>query len=826
MLKTLKLLTLILLAILSTRPAYIFAWDEAKSGNGSLIVTYHSENPNMHLDRVRFWLINDQQQRRLYPQGNAYVDNEDDQSRMVLVENLPVGNYALQFVVPNRNQAYRSTPLRTLSIATGSVVKIDQAVGVEINPTPEDTSTIALVESNVYVEQPESVIFLPKSGQRIYSYPSTQQIIEEEGSNIQRSAISIKSNLSNGRWKLYHNDRLLLSGEGSRLHIPVIPGDGYHVEADDFDDFSVRVFPRNYFFVRAGHDFTVELSYRKKFGLLEVALEVPTGEQVELSLEGPLLPRPIHSNLTAVDHAILWTSKPLPLGSYTLNITPSDSYVPMEPINIQIKRDEITTIAPKLVGNRSLHVSSNTDEAIYLLRTQDGNKAWKGEGKNFTFQGLIPGSYILTYASTSPQKEIPPPSKNVTLNKNGTREISVQAVYNLSGQLYVKSNIENYHLKIEDLNHKLPTAKENVENYAKDFDLPAGRYRISFLPLPGKSGVQVPRPITVTIKSEETTDAIVEYGPMPSPPVKKSKEDVEMKNIATPTSALLIVAATKSILGDPFNDNKTNDLPAKEVSLKAFKIGAFEITNGQYAQWLTNAHKEGKVKYQENGIVTDTNGKLLCKTSEAAPLSQINADKQTNGEILFIAAIGKSDHPVIFVSWYGAQQFCQDHQCRLPTEAEWETAAGVIPESEPIKKYRFGFSRNEISPASANYKESNPPIAHEQVLTTPVGFYNGINLLPLNSQSTEQPHTQLAQSPIGAYDMSGNVWEWVSDWWYSAEQLSQMPADNPQGPENGDKKIVKGGCYDSLSDGVRVAERMALPPDHTDAFTGFRIAQQ
>jgi formylglycine-generating enzyme required for sulfatase activity len=47
---------------------------------------------------------------------------------------------------------------------------------------------------------------------------------------------------------------------------------------------------------------------------------------------------------------------------------------------------------------------------------------------------------------------------------------------------------------------------------------------------------------------------------------------------------------------------------------------------------------------------------------------------------------------------------------------------------------------------------------------------------------------------------------------------------DPQGPPNGSNKVAKGGCYDSFADGVRVSERMGLPPDHADPFTGFRVA--
>jgi formylglycine-generating enzyme required for sulfatase activity len=106
------------------------------------------------------------------------------------------------------------------------------------------------------------------------------------------------------------------------------------------------------------------------------------------------------------------------------------------------------------------------------------------------------------------------------------------------------------------------------------------------------------------------------------------------------------------------------------------------------------------------------------------------------------------------------------------------------------------------------------------VLTTPVGFYNGINTVKKDSLSIQ---TKLAKSPVETFDMSGNVWEWVEDW-YDETYYKNMPQDNPKGPSSGSLKVVKGGCYDSLADGVRVAERLGLLPQYSDQYTGFRIA--
>lgn len=265
----------------------------------------------------------------------------------------------------------------------------------------------------------------------------------------------------------------------------------------------------------------------------------------------------------------------------------------------------------------------------------------------------------------------------------------------------------------------------------------------------------------------------------------------------------------KSIIGDSFHETVINALPAMIVEVPAFLMGIYEITNEEYARWLNQALAEGEVTYSvegnHRGMVLDSEGHILCKTIEREPLSQLSY-RLEDGRVHFSPIEGKNDFPVIFVSWYGADLYSRSNGWRLPTEAEWEKAASMAirEPSLPLSKYRYGFSRDELDPSWANYKTNVLPIENSLVLTSKVGFYNGIN-----------KNTQDAKSPYGAYDMSGNVWEWVSDWYSES-----YPID----PKVGNNKIVKGGCYDSLASGVRAAERLALSPDHTDAFTGFRVA--
>jgi formylglycine-generating enzyme required for sulfatase activity len=264
-----------------------------------------------------------------------------------------------------------------------------------------------------------------------------------------------------------------------------------------------------------------------------------------------------------------------------------------------------------------------------------------------------------------------------------------------------------------------------------------------------------------------------------------------------------------AIIGDPFTDNQQNERPAKEENIEAFSIAIHEVTNIQYADWLTDAFKKAQLKWdpQNPGYVLDNNGFLLCKTIAGNPLAQIQNKEET-----FFAIPGKENHPVIEVTWYGANAYCEYYGYRLPTEQEWEKAAGhSIDTNGKLKRYKYGFGQDIIDRTWANYKDDSQSLPNNRVLTTPVGFYNGTHLLSLTSQHTHQQLTHLAQSPTGCFDFSGNVWEWVSSW----NELESLHTH----------KIVKGGCYDSFADGVRVSERLALLPNHSDIYTGFRAAK-
>lgn len=151
------------------------------------------------------------------------------------------------------------------------------------------------------------------------------------------------------------------------------------------------------------------------------------------------------------------------------------------------------------------------------------------------------------------------------------------------------------------------------------------------------------------------------------------------------------------------------------------------------------------------------------------------------------------DYPVVNVTWEEAQAFCRWLGGRLPTEAEWEYAA------------RGGT-------AGTRYPGGNH-ITHDEA--------NFDGLGGTDQFAKAAPVASFPPNGFGLFDTLGNVWEWCLDW-YQEDYYAQSPERDPQGPENGQKKVVRGGSFTSDPGRLRLSYRSSLKPNERWLFTGFR----
>ncbi|MGM0497131.1 MAG: formylglycine-generating enzyme family protein [Bacteroidota bacterium] len=223
------------------------------------------------------------------------------------------------------------------------------------------------------------------------------------------------------------------------------------------------------------------------------------------------------------------------------------------------------------------------------------------------------------------------------------------------------------------------------------------------------------------------------------------------------------------------NENGEKDeKPRHLVKLNDFYISKHEVTNAQFCEFLNS---EGKSN--DDGIPYIEIEDKDCKI-------QYNRKG-------FYPKVDYINHPVIEVTWYGANAYSKWKGGRLPTEAEWEYAAKGGSKSEDYK-----------------YSGSNNP--------DKVAWYDK------NSQGrTHVVGTKMANE-LGLYDMSGNVWEWTNDY-YRWNYYRISPTDNPEGPEWSTVKAVRGGSWGYNEDYLRPSFRKINSPDAGNFNLGFRVVK-
>ena len=228
---------------------------------------------------------------------------------------------------------------------------------------------------------------------------------------------------------------------------------------------------------------------------------------------------------------------------------------------------------------------------------------------------------------------------------------------------------------------------------------------------------------------------------------------------------IVMVPAGTFWRGSSYGFFEQDETPQKEIRVDSFYIMKYEVTNEQYAQFLSET---------DNPALHFHGDMLIGRMSDS-----------------YFAIGDYANYPISYASWHDAQAFAEWYGGRLPTEAEWEKAARG---DRDRRIYPWG---DQITGRLANFSNQHGGL-------WPVGYAEGT-------------------SPYGCYDMVGNVWEWTSDW-YSSTYYSRGTTHNPQGPESGRYKTIRGGGFGNDETIVRCSKRFAVEPYIHFLELGFRVA--
>lgn len=309
------------------------------------------------------------------------------------------------------------------------------------------------------------------------------------------------------------------------------------------------------------------------------------------------------------------------------------------------------------------------------------------------------------------------------------------------------------------------------------------------------------------------------------------------------------IPGTDFMMGTDNRMTLPNERPAHKIHVSGFWMDRHDVTNAEFSRfvhatgYVTTAEKKPRWEYLKVQLPPGTPeppsdvmvpGAMVFVGTDA-PVSLTDYSKwwrfvpgadwrhpQGPGSDI----VGKDNHPVVQVSYEDAEAYAKWAGKRLPTEAEWEYAARGGLEQ---KDFSWGSEKNPGGKQMANIwdNQTKPfPVvtdAKVQVGTSPVGRY--------------------APNGYGLYDMAGNVWQWVSDWYrsdYFQKQASlggsiEDPAgpaasydpDDAGVPANAPKRVTRGGsflCSDVYCSGYRTSARRGTDPMNSMSHIGFRLA--
>lgn len=236
--------------------------------------------------------------------------------------------------------------------------------------------------------------------------------------------------------------------------------------------------------------------------------------------------------------------------------------------------------------------------------------------------------------------------------------------------------------------------------------------------------------------------------------------------------------------GDTLCYENGEEEPLHSVAISAFKMDKFEVTTADYKKCIEAGFCNNSDDEKPHYIVAEPEGYYTNNCT-------INSPDWDEDEL-----------SVNCISWYGADAYCKWVGRRLPTEAEWEYAASGTAGT----LYTWG---------------DESPTCEYTMMFDSVSSKSGCG-----TESVGKPGQYLNdESPFGVFDMTGNLTEWVSDY-YKKDYYSESPSNNPQGPETGSYKVFRGGFWGGSDPAIfRNSARPYLPPETALSMHGFRCVK-
>jgi len=296
---------------------------------------------------------------------------------------------------------------------------------------------------------------------------------------------------------------------------------------------------------------------------------------------------------------------------------------------------------------------------------------------------------------------------------------------------------------------------------------------------------------TATINKDQTTTLTAKTTKKP----ELSSSFVLNEDFTVPVAG--IDMKMRGIQGGSFTMGSSDSLAEgletpHSVSVSNFAMMKYEVTVAEFEKFVNETNYQTDADKRTGGY-----GSWIYNGKTWVEEDGVNWKYGVGGSLL---SQSEYNHPVIHVSWNDAVAYAQwlskktGQTWRLPTEAEWEFAAQGVASTGSATAYKY---------AGSNTIEN-------------VGWYDG------NSGKTTHEVGQKALNGYGLYDMSGNVWEWCSDW-YSKDYYKNSSGNNPQGPSTGSYRVLRGGSWFNDARRSRVAYRNCRTPDIRNDYVGFRL---